>query len=948
MGPRVPHPGLVGRTAEIRAVTRALDRAAAGQPSVVLIEGEAGIGKSRVLDETLDQARRRGMRVAAGRGRELEQTRPFGLVAEALGCTASARDARRSGIASLLATDGGAAGRITVTSDPGLQFRVVDAFGDLVEDLALTGPLVIGADDLHWADPSSLLTLGAIARLAVLPVAFIGCVRPVPRSPELDRLLSALDEAGAQRLVLGPLEDAAVEDLVAEVLRAAPGPELLAELSGAAGNPLFVTELIGALIEEGSIRTVEGRAEVVEPTLPPTLRLTILRRLSFLPDETQLALRAASVLGSAFSLRDLATVTDGTALRLTAALSQAIRAGVFREEGAHLRFRHDLIRDALYEDLPESARRALHLEAGHRLRRAHAPTLQVAEQLARGADVGDAEAIGWLTRAAREAAPTSPDVAAALIERALGLLHPTDPERNRLLAEQASSLMWAGHITAAKAICRSLLGRAVSGEDDGPARLCLGYALVAQSEHGQALPELRRAAESAALTPDERACARAWAAYAQLSLTDLDAALSTAADVLSAAPRHPLATSVAMATRALVAVHRQQLPEALAIVDEAVRLADRSPDRQGHRFPIHVTRGFILTELDRLDDAISTFDAGRRIGEELGMRWHLPNYQTIGAVTRFLAGEWDDAVADIEAIRQLAEETGEGYSLILGQSVLAVISVHRNDLSRAANAIRVATGQLGESASRYRTLWAMWAHACLLEAQGRFVDGCSLLAQCWDRCARLGLTRDQRTFGPDLVRLALESGDRQRALTTASVMTRIAGGYDLASQTGAALYCRGLADDDPDVLESAVRASAKGPRPLEHALACEAAGAAFAGRGDPTRAQPHLEQAISIYERLNATRDLARVEAILREIGIRRGRRGPRGRPRTGWPSLTPSERAVAELVAEGLSNPQIGERLFVSRRTVQTHISHAFAKLDLVSRAQLAAEATQRRRDEP
>ena len=98
---------------------------------------------------------------------------------------------------------------------------------------------------------------------------------------------------------------------------------------------------------------------------------------------------------------------------------------------------------------------------------------------------------------------------------------------------------------------------------------------------------------------------------------------------------------------------------------------------------------------------------------------------------------------------------------------------------------------------------------------------------------------------------------------------------------------------------------------------------------------------------MSAARDLARAEAILRAAGIRRGRRGTRSRPQFGWRSLTPTEHTVAGLVAEGLSNPQIGERLYISHRTVQTHLAHVFAKLDISARAQLAAEVTRRRRDE-
>ena len=122
------------------------------------------------------------MQVAAGRAEELERTRPFGLVAAAFGCVRSSPDPRRAAIAALLAIRGGDQYPITVTSDPGLRFRAVDAFADLAEELALAGPLVIGVDDLQWADPSSLLTLAAVSRrLAYLPVALIGCLRPSPR-----------------------------------------------------------------------------------------------------------------------------------------------------------------------------------------------------------------------------------------------------------------------------------------------------------------------------------------------------------------------------------------------------------------------------------------------------------------------------------------------------------------------------------------------------------------------------------------------------------------------------------------------------------------------------------------------------------------------------------------------------------------------------------------------
>jgi predicted ATPase len=281
---------LRGRGPEVAGLAEVLDLVAAGRPALALVEGEAGIGKTRLLDGVLEDARARGMQVARGRAEELEQNRPFGLAAAAFGCVRWSADPRRAAIADLLARPWGDMGPITVTSDPGLLFQVVDAFTDLAEALALTGPLVIGLDDLQWADSSSLLSLGAVVRrMAGLPVALVGCLRPLPHGADLDRLTRLLETAGARRLWLAPLPVAAVHDLVADAVAAEPGPTLLAEAAGAGGNPLFITELIGALMQEGTVRIAAGRAEMAHVTLPPTLRLTVLRRLSFLSSRAQLA-----------------------------------------------------------------------------------------------------------------------------------------------------------------------------------------------------------------------------------------------------------------------------------------------------------------------------------------------------------------------------------------------------------------------------------------------------------------------------------------------------------------------------------------------------------------------------------------------------------------------------------------------------------------------------------
>ncbi len=480
---------------------------------------------------------------------------------------------------------------------------------------------------------------------------------------------------------------------------------------------------------------------------------------------------------------------------------------------------------------------------------------------------------------------------------------------------------------------------------------------MARGRARDALRELEAAAGSAAPGSAELATARTLEGFARLSVGDLDGACSAAAEALSAdssawgrkdasAAKTSLTVAaqlpyMAMTSLALAAQLRGELSSALRITDDAAGLADRSPSGMGHRYLPLWDRGPILIELDRLEEAGSTLEASIQLAEGRGVQLPVPSYQVYLALARFTAGDWDEALAEAEASRELADEVGETYGCVLGQIVRSLILLHRNDLPGAREAAEAAEAELAGTGPRYRSHWARWARALVLEADGQQDEAYAVLAGCWDWCARHGLALEYRVLGPVLVRLALASGDPDRARTVVAAVAGLAGQNQVPSLTGAALRCRGLADDDPGALAAAARAYQGGPRPLELAGACEDAGAAFARHGDPDRARPLLEQALEIYDRLDAGRDLARAEAVLRQAGLRRGRRGPRGRPASGWASLTPAGQAVAGLVADGLTNPQIGERLYISGRTVQTHLVHIFAKLDIASRAQLAVQVT-------
>ena len=926
---------LPGRAAELELLSACFERAACGRLQTVLIEGEAGIGKTRVLEAAVEQARGRGFQVFVGRGDELEQARPFGPLCEALGCRAGVEDPRRAEIVRLLTGEDQARGQIELTRDPGAQFRVVDAFVDLVEKAALAGPVALALEDLHWADPSTIVTLRSLARrLTFVPVALLASLRPVPRAPDLEGLIDALLREGAARIALGPLPEEVVAQLVAELVRAQPGSSLLEQVAGAAGNPLFVGELVRALDEDGAIRVGDGRAEIQDVSLPPSLRLTILRRLSFLEDDALELLRVAASLGSTFSLRDVATVLDRSATELLQPARKALLAGVLEERESRLAFRHDLIREAIYEDLPEDVRSALHLEVGRRLARSSAPTLQVAEHFALGAQPGDAEAIEWLHAAAHETARSAPTVAVKLLERALDL-EDADERRAALLADLVPTLLWSGRPQEAEARAREALEAPTSPDLEPTLRLGLVGALTAQGRAKDVIDEVRNATTHTSLSADVQSQLQAEAANALAFVDQLALAEQTAHEAVTLGrPVQSEGAAMGLLVLCDMARVRGRPEEALALVQDARTLADaRSGSRL--RWPPEVFHAMSLHQLDAFEDAHDALRKGQRADERLGNVSYLPVYHYEAASLLFSAGRWEDAIAQVNAGLDVADEVGLEMLLSWPYGVLALIAVHRDELDAAAASLAAFDSRHGAETAPSRGL--------LAEARGDAAGALATFARAWDSDETLGVVYRRRQLGPDLVRLALAAHDRERAHAVAAKVEEAAALARVPSLRGVALRCRGLVEGNADLLLRAVEQYAQGPRAFERALACEDAAAALARAGRIAEATALFEDALGVYVEVGARRDAARALASMRQLGIGRKRRGARKRPARGWESLTPSELEVVRLAATGLTNPQIGQRLFISPRTVQTHLAHAFRKLDLSSRVELAAEAARR-----
>ena len=614
-----------------------LTRPVVGDARVCLVEGEAGIGKSRVLDKVASDAAALGFSVFTGRADELERARPFGPLIDALLHDSSGSlNLPRSRLMGLLEEAGASS-----NGDPGARFRIVDGFVDLIESVAIDRPVALFLDDLQWADSSTLVTINSVTRrLHYLDVAVLGSLRPVPHSADLKRLLESLERRGALHVLLAPLDKEAVTGIVAELVGAEPGPTLAAAVTGAAGNPLFVTELVGAFSQEGAIDVVAGRAEVRGVPVPPSIRLTILRRLAGFGDDALELLRQASLLGSTFQLRDVAVVMNRPLTDLTRVVEEPVRAGLIEEARGRLRFRHDLIREALYGDLLDDVRAALHRVAAKRLADAGAPALQVAEQLLLGAKPGDADAAALLHDAARSVAGHAPSIAVDLLERSRELagLHAAVP--HSLLADLVVSQLWSGRPRDAEATARRAMATAPPSHLAGSLYLGLAQALSAQGRYGDLIDEVQRAVASQPLDADAVSQLKAEAANALLFVGRLEDAESVAREAVEiGTPVTSEGADTALLVLSDVARGRGAYHEALRHAQAAAHgVVDRSAVRRGWAPEIFIAMA--LRSLDRFDEADEVIQRGRRIDEELGRVSYLPVYGYELSTGRFLAGRW--------------------------------------------------------------------------------------------------------------------------------------------------------------------------------------------------------------------------------------------------------------------------------------------------------------------
>lgn len=927
-----------GRAEETAVVGAHLEEALAGRGRAVVVEGDAGIGKTALLDHAVRHARDLGFRVWSGAADEFESRRPFAAIAACLGLRdrrsrdAGAEDPRAE-IRRLLTEDDPARSPGGFADGTEAYFRVREAFLSFADVSAADGPLAFVIDDLHWADPASLLVLYALVRAAAnQQLLLLGSARRFPRNPELDRLLGPAVTIGVD-----PLPEEEWSRFAEHVLGKPPGKILLDELAVAGGNPLFMSELLGAIEQESLlVGRDDGTIDVESVTFPPSLSVTILRRLAFLPAATIEVLGLASVVGARFRVADLQMLLDRKATDLASALRPAVKVGILSDTGEGLVFRHELIRQALYDDLTPSLTAAAHKDFAAALSAAGASPGRIAEHMIRCASPGDVGAADWLVRAAEESRERSPSVAVDLLERAIAI--GGDGFRARAIPAMGLALFGAARLTESEAVVREAIAARPAPAVEGELRNCLVYNMLLQGRVSDMIAECRAAIATGTLGDADEARFVAWEALGALLVADRDTARARAADGVAAGERAGDAQALCMTwdVQALVRYMEGHALEALPLAEQAVRAAD--DDEDGHRTQPLLIFGTILIDVDRLDDSLAALERGRRKAEELGTGSLVPIYHWAAAVPLYFMGRWGDALAELEASSQLADTTlslsGESRHV-----ARAMIAVARGDLDEAAAAVAAVDAALASMPAMpmFRIEWLAAARADLLRAQGRHEEADAVVEAIWSGLVSVGLGWLTIGLATEMTRRAVESGDPARAGSVLAEVERVvAANPGIAWIEATALRCAALIQGDADAHLAAVERFRASMRSVDLAGALEDAAVALAAEGRADEARAHLEEALGLYESFGAARYAARAEAAVRPFGLRRGRRGRRGRPKTGWESLTQTERTVAGLVAERLTNPEIGERLYISRRTVQTHVSSALGKLGLRSRTEL------------
>ncbi|MCC5575532.1 AAA family ATPase [Microtetraspora sp. AC03309] len=965
---RVISPTLVGRDAELRRLMAVVTRT----PAVVMIEGEAGIGKTRLVSELAAADELRDHPPLVGGCAQIREPFPLGPVIEALRGAAARlptvnapRDtAEGLPVAGLSPVTGALRPLLPELADvlpdapgplddpAGLRHRV---FRGLVELIGALGPVVLVLEDLHWADEQ---TIEFLAYLLADPPPELGLVltfRGEEAGPGLRALTARLRPGLAHaHLVLAPLDAAHTNELTASILGTAQVSEEFAAYlcERTSGLPYAIQELVallrsrGVLVQRG---TRWARKTLDELGVPVGVRDSVLERVRSLSANAQAVAEAAAVLQVSVAVPVLAATCRVPEQDAHEGLDELLDRGLFAERSGTAGFRHALAVQAVYGSIPLSRRQDLHARAATAVSQQRPTPLGQIAHHHRHAGHDDA----WVDaaeKAADQAVALANDaeaerlLAAVLRHEPLAPARPTpldstrqgplDPVREGRLA---AKLGWAGGYALGGDELIALLRRAAERQPPGPVRGELNYLIGLKLEAAGAPPELvRRAMTDAVADLGDRPVL---AAYAMVGLG------------MPRTPDTPIAEHLHWLDRAL-----DRLPE----------IAE--PER---RISVLGKVAMVLTLVGDPRAARLTEQVVAQTGGRPANRWEAVAYESIGEVA-CLAGRHDDAHRLLDAaLHEAAEHDVTGLLESRCRLNLATLAYCRGPWDRLESELDASLVRFADLRS-YR-LTAETVAACLALARGHGdavrlddlvrenvttgaadvlplpVSALLRLATTQDR-AEEAVARTAEAFRlwaakglwpvgvravPALAEALVGLGRNDEAVELVTRLERELAGLDAPLARAALDHAAGFLTSDAACFTAAATAYDRLPAPYEAAQAREQAAARLLAAGDE-QGVPVLEAALHAYGGLGASWDLDRAVQLGRRWGLSLPARH-RGGPRGYGSELSPREHAVARLAATGLTNKEIAKELFVSAKTVDKHLGSAMRKLGLRSRAGLA-----------
>jgi DNA-binding CsgD family transcriptional regulator len=933
---------LLEREHEVERVRAALRAAGQRAGGALVIEGAEGMGKSRLLEEARARASDLGLRVLSARGTELERGFPFGVVRQLferplLEADAGERDRWLAGAAALAAdvltgaatSASGAPPPGPAAGDPGYAWQ--HGLYWLTSNLAADSPLVLVVDDLQWCDAPSARALAFIARrLEGQPLALIVATRPLDPALTPERAALVGDPA-AELLRPSPLTQAAVGALVAARLSDPPDDRFVrACLEVTGGNPFLVGELLEELAARG-IDPTAAAADDVGAIVPRGVANAVLLRLARLAPAAAALARALSALGDGGQVGDAARLAGLARADLEAAMAALVSAGIV-ESGGTVRFTHPILRAAIHGDLSPAEHERLHCAASKILEERGAPSGQVAAHVMQCEPGADLEAVTLLREGARDALALGDAAgAAALLSRALDE-PPADGDRAAVLLELGQALARAGAPEAIEPLTEIV----EQGEDAAAiaaAAIELSGMLFYAGRAAEGAAILRRAQER--LPAGEPV--REQLEIALLGLSYTSASARREAEATIAALRDPggPAPGVLRATTLAALAMEEVLNSRSA--STAIDLAERA---LAAGLPLEPHRGENWAQLalaslgaaDGLDAALRGADDILARARERGAALTVVTVSSLRALIAVRRGDLAAAEADAQAAIELAPDLLGVEFLVLAVSAAVLAGLERDETPEALRRL------IDRASVRYDTDFTpssqlRYASGVLRAAAGNHEAAIEELRGCDDPA--FGGENPAMLAWRSAAALSLaELGRHDEARTLAADEVRRARSFGAPRAIGIALRAHALVGPPAERskrLAEALAVLEPSPARLEHARVLVDLGATFRAAGQRTAAREPLLEALNLAARCGARTLERRARAELAAIGVR-----PRRTEHAGADSLTPSERRVVELAATGGTNREIAQTLFVTEKTVETHLGRSFRKLNISSRRQL------------